>query len=259
MCCGGHEPSREEKTQVSRRRMVKAMGAGAGLVTLGGLTGCTQLLDAESGVLTGTGDLKALGLRRVPNRRLIQATLNQWRKVVRVNNGIEHVPQPVLKKRVSKAIHMSERLISETKESGYDSWITDKLRNLPNETLLGKETRNQFISKLEGAFTDEQLSRLDFSLGQKYDTDVLVQPIIKHGGWANYYKNIIDHLDQENPLEAQQEQGDDDEDNDSSTCRTGCSILLAAGFTLCAGLGTSEACAAGGVASAIGCLMMCGT
>ena len=34
MCCGGHEPSREEKTQVSRRRMVKAMGAGAGLAVL---------------------------------------------------------------------------------------------------------------------------------------------------------------------------------------------------------------------------------
>lgn len=48
MCCGGYEPSREGKTKVSRRRMVKAMGAGAGLLTIGGMTGCTQLISGTN-------------------------------------------------------------------------------------------------------------------------------------------------------------------------------------------------------------------
>ncbi len=45
MCCGDERYEREEggRASLTRRRMLRAMGVGAGVITLGGLIGCTSI------------------------------------------------------------------------------------------------------------------------------------------------------------------------------------------------------------------------
>jgi len=66
MCCGKEtfDEVKSSQGKLSRRRVVKAMGAVGGLVALGGLTGCTQLLGID-GTSTPT-KVTALGLKRSP-------------------------------------------------------------------------------------------------------------------------------------------------------------------------------------------------
>ncbi len=47
MCCGkeSYEEVKEGRGGLTRRKVLRAMGVGTGLVALGGLTGCTQFLD----------------------------------------------------------------------------------------------------------------------------------------------------------------------------------------------------------------------
>jgi hypothetical protein len=53
MCCGKetHEEVKEGQGGLTRRKVLKAMGVGTGLITLGGLTGCTQLIDFNSDLM----------------------------------------------------------------------------------------------------------------------------------------------------------------------------------------------------------------
>jgi hypothetical protein len=52
MCCGKetYEKVKEGQVGLTRRKVLKAMGVGTGLLTLGGLTGCTQLLGLDRDV-----------------------------------------------------------------------------------------------------------------------------------------------------------------------------------------------------------------
>ncbi len=65
MCCGKetYEEVKEGRGGLTRRKVLRAMGVGTGLMALGGLTGCTQFLGFDrdvtrqgvNGVVSTTG------------------------------------------------------------------------------------------------------------------------------------------------------------------------------------------------------------
>jgi hypothetical protein len=53
MCCGKetYEEVKQGRVGLTRRKVLRAMGVGTGLITLGGLTACTQLLGLDQGLM----------------------------------------------------------------------------------------------------------------------------------------------------------------------------------------------------------------
>jgi len=66
MCCGNemYEPGKEGREGLTRRQVLRAMGAGAGLITLGGLTGCTQFLDVAEAIDKSDNEITAFGVHK---------------------------------------------------------------------------------------------------------------------------------------------------------------------------------------------------
>jgi hypothetical protein len=70
MCCGKetYEEVKQGRVGLTRRKVLKAMGVGTGLITLGELTGCIQFLGLDEAANNSDSEITTLGKR---NRELI--------------------------------------------------------------------------------------------------------------------------------------------------------------------------------------------
>jgi hypothetical protein len=183
-----HQES-QDALGLTRRRILKATVIGAGLVTLNGLTGCTEFLSRKPEESGRVANLEAQGAKL--DRDLLQATLQQWRKVARVHNGLETTTASQLAEWEDIARQMTFRLLDQVDTSGLAAEINRGLADLPEEVTFPRRLTSQFIARLKDVLRPEQVKVLDEELSKPARKSKVVDPLLKEGGVSAQLRKLL--------------------------------------------------------------------
>lgn len=217
MCCGGHKPSRERQRQVSRRRMVKAMGAGAGLATLSALAAPIHT--------TAFGTEKS-GFQ-VLETELLEELQEEIRSAISANEGGYTA--------VSTAQDVLERLYNHFQGTNFIDFLQLNARQ-------GLESFRRFDESLR-----EELSKMGMS--EDITNDLEYNTLLVRNNLLNQKQEIqVAKLFERTLVEIEEQEGHfADSPNGFATHSCALSVLFAVGGVL----GAGGACS--GCASFIGC------
>ncbi len=177
----------------TRRRILKATVIGAGLITLNGLAGCTEFLPRKAEESDKVANLEAQGAKI--DRDLLQATLEQWRKVVRVQNGLETTTVSQMAEWEDIAKQMTFRLLDQVDASGLDAEISRGLADLPEEVTFPRRITSQFIAKLEDVLRPEQVKVLEERLSKPVKKSQVVDPLLREGGVSAHLRKLLSSVE----------------------------------------------------------------
>jgi hypothetical protein len=168
------------------------MGAGAGLVALGGLTGCTtQVIEMET---ESKPKSTVMAQAAQPNRGLMRATLEQWKRVIRVQNGIDKVSERQLAEWEDQAKRMTLELLDHLDEVGLTSEMDDALKELPEEIQIPREVAAAFMEQLKDVLRPEQFKILRRELLEPIKKSQAVEPVLKDGGISAHMRKLLRSL-----------------------------------------------------------------
>ncbi len=241
MCCGKetYEEGKEARVGLTRRQVLKAMGVGTGLVALGGLTGCTQLFQFPARE-NSNGNLTALSARQVA-KDIIQASGNQWKKVLKAVNHLEEVSKEELDKRVKKAKELTLNALDHLDQIGISSQIDQVIREAPEVVEFPEGFEDHFLNELKDVFWPKQIDAIkrDFPTSGKKE---VLEPILKDGGWSRHWRRVIEGIDSDvsgaSSLEIREE---DLPVRAQTVCMWVCdAVAIAAGLLVCLILVTAD-------------------
>jgi hypothetical protein len=145
--------------ELNRRSLLKILGVGSCAMFLGMLNGCAMPVAftsiPERKEVTGFG----LGRGRL-DKGLVQATMNEWKRVLRALYNLENISTRELVERVSRAKRMTLQVIDHIDEIGLSTKVDAILRDMPRDIILPKEIVQKILIILQDAFPGREIRRL---------------------------------------------------------------------------------------------------
>ncbi|GEM_PF-5741620 len=248
MCCGReiyeHEEREEGRVRLTRRQVLKAVGLGASLATLSGLTGCTSLIVSTSSSHESREEVQALSLKI--DKKLSNIVLNRWIKVVRIVNGVERGSREELQERIQQAQEVTDQMLNHWKEIGYagaiDRMLQQEMYKTPYEIELTNSGKEAILHRLKSAYPPDEIRYFKSNLPSIVSKRSVIEPILQDGGIAAHIQRLAKSASSlSDPVKAQR-------------CEEICIACLAAAIVLCE-LGID--CAAAAAAAAVCCALAC--
>lgn len=177
-----------QQGRLTRRTLLRGLSLGAGILALGGLSGCTQFLKrSESSVpLAPAGASNA-------RQRLAQAAheaKEAWKSVLRAQNKIERVDAAELERRLVSAKHKMLQLLDQLDAEGITAQIDQQLRALPERFEYSLEVKEYYRREFQNVLTEEQGKRLEEALSKPATNDA-IHKVLNKGGVSPYLREKL--------------------------------------------------------------------
>lgn len=179
--------------KVSRRTLLRGLSLGAGILALGGLSGCTQFLKrSESSV-----SLAPAGASNARQRlaQLAHEAKEAWKSALRAQNKIERVDAAELERRLVHAKHKMLQLLDQLDAEGITAQIDQQLRALPEQFEYPEGVKNRYREELRDILLPEQRARLEDLFTRSGDRKA-VNEVLAAGGVSAYIRKRLDEVDQ---------------------------------------------------------------
>lgn len=179
--------------ELNRRQLLKLWGMGSGVLTLGALSGCTLPLRWDSS--PDDGKASSMGLSKANlDKGLAQATLDQWKKVLRAQYGMENISPSEVEKRISHAKGMTLRLLDHIDEIGLSKKIDSALIGRPEEIAVSEKDIFEATRILQDAMPADELHKLEKRIPRRVNKSAVLDPILKEGGVSQHFRNLMAQL-----------------------------------------------------------------
>jgi hypothetical protein len=179
--------------ELNRRQLLKLLGMGSGVLTLETLSGCTLPLRWDSSPDAGKASSMGLGKANL-DRGLAQATLDQWKKVLRAQHGMENVSPSEVERRITQARDMTLRLLDHIDQIGLSKKIDRSLMGSPEEIAVSEEEIYEATCILQDAIPADELQELESRIPRRVNKSAVLDPILKEGGVSQHFRNAMAQL-----------------------------------------------------------------
>ncbi len=179
--------------ELNRRQMLRLLGVGGCVLTLGALNGCALPLRWDSSLAKGEASSMGLGKAEL-DRGLAQATLDQWKKVLRVQHGMENVSPSEVERRITHAKDLTLRLLNHIDEIGLSKKIDGALIGSPEEIVVSENDVYEATRILQDAMPADELQELKKRIPRRVSKSAALDPILKEGGVSQHFRNVMAQL-----------------------------------------------------------------
>ncbi len=249
------------ESALSRRKLLKCLGIGAGAIAINIFAGCTQL---SNSVLVG--DFK---IDPQAKADLTTNTLKACRKVLRAYYNLDQISTDELKQRVGHAKEVTLEMINDWDISGHSAQIDRILNTAPDRYEHLKEVKQHYLKEFKDAMTEKHLTKLEELLNTSGTKDS-ANHILKEGGVSALIRKHLSSASSQPAMNDRLIAAIDDpifhQDwyNNGGGCWTAgwvCLAALAASAAACSAYPNSNICenaiyAAGGVCAGAGILCL---
>ena len=267
MRCGGHQPSREGTTQVSRRRMLRSIGAGVGLLSLGTVTGCSGLWATMRSTDTESASILAQG-KNESIIELLKAAEKSWQKSFQIltlkseTSGGNRMS--LLIAEINRAKNFTRAAFTRMEASGLSTNIE---RNMAQNTY-DRASASQHWENFKKKYNVNELPPdakeisiiTDYILGDKRKIDRAIGLIQQEDGLFRHVRKGLSDIDARAMARNLQTAKNPNTVLGQQTCSTAlalCSAAAAAASVICGDQPDSEECASAAAVAAAFCAAAC--